>query len=80
LPKENYESIIHKLDFPRPSMGAIVLNFLDSCNLKSLSIFGFDWNRTPTWYEIRKNNPHNFDKEQEYFIDLISKKDNWKLY
>ena len=78
-----------------PSTGALLLNYLKHCNCKQVSIIGFDWKETPTYYNIKQygkvsreyikgggkdtNEPHNYKVEKEQISKLINQ-ENWKLY
>jgi hypothetical protein len=62
-----------------PSTGLQILYFLDKLNNKDVSIFGFDFKKTKTFYEIRNKGKHDFEKEKLIVLDLI-KKNNWNYY
>lgn len=55
----------------RPSTGSMTLDILLECNCKSISVFGFDWKKTPTFYSInKKSHPHCFETEKKYFHNI----------
>jgi len=94
---ENLEKLIMKLYPPRFnrkfykfSTGFLLLNYLVTCNLKSVSVYGFDFKKTATFYdEIPNKNMvngldtkcgHDFRIEQQYiFNHFLRKNDNFKV-
>ena len=71
----------------KPSNGIIILEQLKNeyANHK-VRIFGFDWKKTPTWYNPGHKplpdipiNLHNFDKERKYCLKMIEEL-GWELY
>jgi hypothetical protein len=67
-----------ELDVP-PSTGLQILYYLDQINNKNVSIFGFDFKETKTFYEIRNKGKHDYDKERLFVLKLI-KQNGWKIY
>jgi len=53
-----------------PTTGLMALDYITSCNPKSVSIYGFDWKETPTWTDPKRIKdpkcPHDYDTEREY--------------
>lgn len=62
----------------KPSSGAMTVNFIlsSSCPVKQLTVFGFDWKRTPSFYENMQapltpnNEKHNYANEEAWFKKL----------
>jgi len=57
------------------STGFLLLDYIENFSAREISIFGFDWKKTPTYYEndIEYNNkryvkkdPHIYEKEKAY--------------
>jgi ABC-type Zn uptake system ZnuABC Zn-binding protein ZnuA len=74
------------------STGTLVLSYLlKYCHLKSLSIYGMDFKRTPTFYDISSHEEnmkntridhlcrHNYGNEEKYSLHMISKRKNVKI-
>jgi hypothetical protein len=53
-----------------PTTGLMAIDYVFSCNPKSMSIYGFDWKETPTFTDpTRKKEklcPHDFETEKAY--------------
>lgn len=63
----------------RPTTGAQILWLLHVLGGRQVNIFGFDWKRTPTFYDrARVKDPHNHFGEMMLFRKLI-KKNGWIL-
>ena len=62
-----------------PSTGMQILFYLDSIHNNDVSIFGFDFKATRTFYEIRNKGNHDFQKEKNLILELVQK-NNWKFY
>ncbi len=68
----------------KPSNGAVILERLKNKNpTNEVSIFGFDWNQTPTWCadadDRERSKQHNFKQERNYFLRVIEKY-NWSYF
>ncbi len=73
-------------DYYKFSTGFLLLNYLSNCNPKTVSVFGFDFKHTPTFYDSNlKNNMvggidirfgHDYRIEQKYIIDHLLKQSN----
>jgi hypothetical protein len=65
----------------RPTTGFIFLNYLKFLNLTNVSIFGFDWKETPTFYDtLRKHEPHDYDIEKNYCLNYLKDTLGFKFY
>lgn len=63
----------------RPTTGMQVLHLLDRLGRRDVSIFGFDWKTTPTFYHTSVGkDPHNYRGERELVASLIDK-NGWRL-
>ena len=63
----------------RPTTGMQMLYLLDRLGRKDVSIFGFDWKATPTFYHTAVGkDPHNYRGERELIASLIDK-NGWRL-
>lgn len=78
LPLDQSQWLEKELDVP-PSTGLQILYYLDQINNKNVSIFGFDFKETKTFYEIRNKGKHDYDKERSFVLKLI-KQNGWKIY
>ncbi|WP_189438263.1 glycosyltransferase family 29 protein [Pseudovibrio japonicus] len=63
----------------RPSVGAMVTYLLAQCNPSRVTIFGFDFKASKSFYEKANNTgSHNFLRERELLQDFIER-NNWVL-
>ncbi len=58
-----------------PTTGFMAIDYILDCAPALLSIYGFDWKKTPTWTDpTRKKEkicPHDFETEREYCTNQI---------
>jgi hypothetical protein len=89
-PLENHNQLKLQLGLSKkekPSTGLVLLDYISSiCTIK-VSIFGFDWKDTPTYYENdpqyntkRDADPHCYDKEKTYLLNLCFQKTEYNIY
>lgn len=78
LPLEQSLNLI-KIIGSIPSTGLQVLYYFDSITFKNISIFGFDFKKTKTFYEIRNKGNHDWLKEEQLIKKLIEK-NSWNFY
>lgn len=79
-PQKFWDDLYHALgDYP--STGCMVTDLiLSRCNhnAKDVSLYGFDFWKTETWYHIEQDyyprHPHNPEKEEIYIRDLLNRK------
>jgi hypothetical protein len=51
----------------KPSAGIMTLWYISQCAPRSVSVYGFDWKQTPTFYDPnREDEPHVYDREREF--------------
>jgi len=65
------------------STGITFLEMLAECNTGSVSVFGFDWKKTPTFYTPAKKikpDPHDFEKERQYCLTTFIESNGFKIY
>jgi hypothetical protein len=68
-----------KLDLDKkqkPSAGISTLWYISQCAPRSVDVYGFDWKKTPTFYDpVRHDDAHVYDREKEfcesYFRDSL---------
>lgn len=62
--------LINKLNSNNPSSGLMLIDLLCYFKPKSIKLFGFDWNETPTYYHDNNKRchkyPHNFELERRF--------------
>lgn len=50
-----------------PTTGIVAVDFILSCSPKKLTLIGFDWKKSPTFYDLnRTHEPHDYSKEESY--------------
>lgn len=55
------------LSHQKPSSGLMALYYIQHCKPKQITIYGFDWKRTGTWYYEETNyQPHDWQLEEKY--------------
>jgi hypothetical protein len=71
----------------KPSTGLLVISYIISLNPKQISLFGFDWKKTKTFYEetfYNKSNidwkSHSFEKEKQLILHEYNDKHNFKIF
>ena len=62
-----------------PSTGLQILYYLHNLKNKNVSIFGFDFKETKTFYENRNKGRHDYAKEKMFIMDLVSQ-NGWNFY
>jgi hypothetical protein len=67
-----------------PTTGFIAIDYITRCNPKMLSVFGFDWKKTPTHTDpdriAEMKCPHNYDIEEQYCMEHVFTHSNTNLY
>jgi hypothetical protein len=63
-----------------PTTGLIAIDYILHCEPKSLSVYGFDWKKTPTQTDperkAEKKCPHNYDVEEAYCMEHVFTRPN----
>jgi hypothetical protein len=83
-PDHLYEPL-KKLAGPRgnPTTGFIAIDYILHCEPKMLSVYGFDWKKTPTYTDpsrkIEARCPHDYDVEKAYCLNHIFTRPNATL-
>lgn len=84
IPKSNYWDLKKKLNLKKkqkPSSGLILLDYISTCNPAQVSLFGFDWKKTPTFYDqLRTDEPHLYDIEKQYVYECFIKNLKYELH
>lgn len=69
----------------RPSTGFMIMHMLDFYQVQQVSVFGFDWKETKTYYnkesvDTGESKFHDYVFEKKYCLGLIEKNTCWKFY
>jgi hypothetical protein len=63
-----------------PTTGLIAIDYILHSEPKSLSVYGFDWKKTPTQTDperkAEKRCPHNYDVEEAYCMEHVFTRSN----
>ena len=63
----------------RPSVGAMTIDLVARASPRQVTVIGFDFNRSKTFYETRTlPSPHDFAAEERYVTDLIARR-SWRF-
>lgn len=66
-----------------PTTGLMALDYISSCNPKTVSVYGYDWKVTPTFTDPgRKKDPrcpHDYPTEKNYCMNTFFSRDNFTL-
>lgn len=79
-PWDCLEELKLKLGHERPSSGLMVLDHVYSCEPKKVSLYGFDWKMTPTWYYQEPTTEHGWDIERKYVFDNYGSREDFKVH
>ncbi len=77
-PKEDWSSLYNELKI-NPTTGIMALKFLlDHIEFKTLTIYGFDFFKTKTWYntKIDSGQKHSGKQEERLFMSMITAREN----
>jgi len=80
-PAEDWNMLHKKLSI-NPTTGIMALNFvLKHIDFKSLNIYGFDFFKTKTWYNTKRDNgmKHSGKKEEVLLMKMIRNRANVKI-
>lgn len=67
LPLDFISHLVVELDHPKPSTGLTMIAAISHCAPKCLSLYGFDWKQTPTWYfKEGIYQPHDWQREKTF--------------
>lgn len=75
----NVEKLISSFYGMRPSSGMRILDMLCNTETGKITVYGFDWKKTPTFSDKSKKTrnlgpePHDFEVEEKYFFETILK-------
>ena len=77
-PKAYWRALRDRLG-ARPSVGAMTIDLVARASPRQVTIIGFDFNRSKTFYETRTlPSPHDFAAEERYVTDLIARR-SWRF-
>lgn len=83
-PEDRWNLLKEKLGINKrqsPTTGISLLDYISTCDPGLVSIFGFDWKKTPTFYMPNvKHEPHNYKAEKRYCLNTFVKKLGYKYY
>jgi len=69
LPLDILDELRQDIKHQKPSSGLMTLHYVNFCIPKSITVYGFDWRETPTWYYTDTNyQPHDWELEKQYII------------
>lgn len=65
-----------------PSCGLSAFFIITKCIPRSISLFGFDWKETPTFYrhDIRGDERHDYNLERDFIQGVAAKHQNINIY
>jgi hypothetical protein len=76
---ETINNLYKKFGYDRLSSGLLLLNYVYLQNPKLITLYGFDWKETPTWYFEEEKTVHKWDKEKEFISNNFLSKENIKI-
>jgi hypothetical protein len=63
----------------RPSVGAMTIDLVSHAQPRQVTVIGFDFNRSKTFYETRTvPSPHDFQAEERYVTKLLKER-SWRF-
>lgn len=69
--------------FNNPTTGLMALDYISSCNPKSITVYGYDWKETPTFTDPERKMdprcPHDYPTEKKYCYTTFFSKPNITL-
>lgn len=75
----SYWRALHDRLGARPSVGAMTIDLVSRAKPREVTIIGFDFNRSKTFYETRTlPSPHDFAAEERWVTDLIARR-SWRF-
>lgn len=79
-PHSNWNELYEVVN-ARPSTGLMVVDFISkNFHFKEINIYGFDFMKTPTWYNKLKHiGKHNYCNEEKFIRNLTNKYNNIKI-
>jgi hypothetical protein len=80
-PTELYEPLKLKAGpLKNPTTGFISIDYILHCNPSKLSVYGFDWKKTPTYTDPNRKKekmcPHNYEVEENYCMHYVFSQPN----
>jgi len=66
-PRKMWWKLFYQLGKHRPSTGLMAIDLVNACTPKNISLFGFDFKKTKTFYDpVNYLGPHNWNAEKEW--------------
>lgn len=79
MPMEILDDLRNDLGHKKPSSGLMIAYYIFVSNPKSVTLYGFDWKKTNTWYfEEGAYQPHDWNLEKDYFQKTFLSTDKFK--
>jgi hypothetical protein len=78
-PVEWWNMLVSNLGFDKPSSGLMLLDLISRSEPKSITLYGFDWKESPTWYFQEATTEHNWHLEKSYIYKNFLNNDNIHL-
>lgn len=76
--------LIDRLKHPNPSTGLMLLDYISQKQPASVSVFGFDWKKSPTWSDPTRENDkhinHDFEKERTLAMSYFGDQKGFRFY
>lgn len=73
---EIINDVYKKFGYNRLSSGLLLLNYVYLQNPKSITLYGFDWKKTPTWYYEEEKTVHKWNEEKSFIEKNFLSKEN----
>jgi len=82
---DEYKQILHERlglhKAQKLSTGIMLLDYLDHCGTASVDVYGFDWKKTPTFYDPQKvNEPHAYQVERLFCMEYFYAQRGFRFY
>lgn len=75
-PLDKLATLTQSLESTTPSSGLILLDLIFQSNPKNVTLYGFDWKKSPTWYFQESSTEHNWKLEKEYIENTYLNKEH----
>jgi hypothetical protein len=83
LPKEYQLEIANQFKNKKVTTGLRTLHLISKFNTREVNVYGFDWKKTPTFYNNRRDiedvKDHDYPKEKEYCFNHYFKTGKFTL-
>ncbi|MBN2703881.1 MAG: polysaccharide pyruvyl transferase family protein [Pontiellaceae bacterium] len=80
VPIDSNEEVARLAGVDRPSCGLMAMWYVAAQKPASVTLFGFDFKNTPTYYDQqRTQEPHDYVKEKNFVCNTLLKQPHWEL-